>query len=103
MKKERQINMADTFLHDESGVSSFINEVKEYLQDYNEHVASLEQLINTMSSSSAWQDETLKTSFVNTVTSYITGYRAFAAGIEGYVECLKLKSDNIIEHESNFS
>jgi hypothetical protein len=56
-----------------------------------------------MSSSSAWQDETLKTSFVNTVTSYITGYKAFAAGIDGYVECLKLKSDNLVEHESNFS
>ena len=35
--------------------------------------------------------------------SYITGYKAFATGIEGYVECLKLKSDNLVEHESNFS
>ena len=26
--------MAEQFLHDESGVSSFISEVKEYLQDY---------------------------------------------------------------------
>lgn len=95
--------MAENFLHDESGVSSFISEVKEYLQDYNDHIAALEQLLNTMSSSSAWQDETLKTSFVNTVTSYITGYKAFAAGIDGYVECLKMKSDNLVEHESNFS
>lgn len=95
--------MAEQFLHDESGVSSFISEVKEYIQDYNDHVAALENLLNTMSSSSAWQDETVKTSFINTVTSYITGYKAFAAGIEGYVECLKMKSENLVEHESNFS
>lgn len=95
--------MAENFLHDESGVSSFVNEIKEYLQDYTGHVTALENLLNTMSSSSAWQDETVKTSFINTVTSYITGYKAFAAGIEGYVECLKLKSDNLVEHESNFS
>ena len=95
--------MADNFLHDDSGVSSFISEIKEYVQDYNDHVAALENLLNTMSSSSAWQDESIKTSFVNTVTSYITGYKAFAAGIEGYVECLKLKSENLVEHEINFS
>ncbi len=95
--------MADNFLHDESGVSSFITEIKEYVQDYNDHVVALESLLNTISSSSAWKDETVKTSFVNTVTSYITGYKAFAAGIEGYVECLKLKSENLVEHESNFS
>ena len=95
--------MASNFLHDESGVSSFINEVKEYLQDYNDHIAALETLLNTISSSSAWQDETVKTSFVNTVNSYINGYKAFSSGIEGYVECLKLKSDNIVEHETNFS
>lgn len=95
--------MAEQFLHDESGVSAFITEVKEYLQDYKDHVTALESLLNTISSSSAWQDETVKTSFVNTVKSYITGYRAFAAGIEGYTECLKLKSDNLVEHESNFS
>lgn len=95
--------MADSFLHDESGVSSFITEIKEYLQDYNDHVAALENLLNTISSSSAWQDEAVKTSFVNTVSSYITGYNAFAVGIEGYIECLKSKSDNLVEHESNFS
>ena len=95
--------MADNFLHDESGISSFVNEIKEYLQDYKDHVSALEGLLNTISSSSAWQDEAVKTSFVRTVSSYITGYNAFAAGIEGYVECLKLKSDNIVEHESNFS
>lgn len=95
--------MAESFLHDESGVTSFVNEVREYLQDYNEHVIALETLLNTISSSSAWQDETVKTSFVNTLTSYITGFKAFATGIEGYAECLKLKSENIVEHESNFS
>lgn len=95
--------MADNFLHDESGVSSFITEIKEYLQDYSDHIAALENLLNTISSSAAWQDETVKTSFVNTVTSYITGYKAFASGIEGYVECIKLKSENLSEHENNFS
>ena len=43
--------MASNFLHDESGVSSFINEIKEYLQDYNDHIAALETLLNTISSS----------------------------------------------------
>ncbi len=95
--------MAEKFLHDESGVSSFITEVTEYLDDYNSHIEALENLLNSMSSSSAWQDEQVKTSFVNTVTSYITGYKTFASGIEGYVECLKLKSENIVEHEGKFS
>lgn len=95
--------MAESFLHDESGVTSFVSEVREYLQDYNEHIIALETLLNTISSSSAWQDENVKTSFVNTLTSYITGFKAFATGIEGYAECLKLKSENIVEHESNFS
>ncbi len=95
--------MADTFLHDENGVNSFINEIKEYLHDYQDHVLALENLLNSISSSSAWQDESVKTSFVNTVTSYISGYRSFASGIEGYVECLKLKSENLVDHESNFS
>lgn len=95
--------MAENFLHDESGISSFINEIKEYLQDYNDHINALETLLNTISSSTAWQDEDVKTSFINTVTSYISGYMAFSAGIEGYIECLKLKSDNIVEHETNYS
>ena len=60
--------MAENFLHDESGVNSFVNEIKEYLQDYTGHVTALENLLNTMSSSSAWQDETVKTSFINTDT-----------------------------------
>ena len=95
--------MAENFLHDETGVTSFINEIKEYLQDYNDHIRALETLLNTISSSTAWKDEDVKASFVNVVSSYLAGYMAFSAGIEGYVECLKLKSDNIVEHETNYS
>ena len=95
--------MASNFLHDENGVNSFISEVKEYLEDYNNHVTALESLLNSISSSTAWQDETVKSSFVNTVTSYISGFKAFSSGISGYVDCLKLKSDNIVEHETNYS
>lgn len=95
--------MADNFLHDESGVNSIVNEIKEYISDYNSHISALENLANTISSSSGWQDESVKTSFVNTLTSYIAGYKAFSSGISGYVECLKAKSENVVEHESNFS
>ena len=42
--------MAETFLHDESGVTSFVSEVREYLQDYNDHIVALETLLNTISS-----------------------------------------------------
>lgn len=95
--------MADNYLHDESGVDYFLGEVKNHLDDYNEHICALETLLNTISSSSAWQDESVKTAFINTVTSFVRGYKVFSSGIDGYIECLRLKSTNLSEHESNFS
>ncbi len=95
--------MADVFLHDDGGVSSFIADVEGYLEEYTTSVDALEQLLKVIESSEAWEDAAVKTSFVNTLSSYIVGYKSFAAGIGNYVECLKLKSDNLVEHEDRFS
>lgn len=93
----------ENFLHDSDGINTVTLQMKEYLDSYKSHVTSLEQLVNSISSSSAWKDEEVKTSFVATAQSYIVAYKSFCSGIEGYINCLNKKSDNLSEHESVFS
>ena len=93
----------ENFLHDSEGVNSTVLQMKEYLESYKAHIASLENLINTMSSSGSWKDKDVKTSFIATATSYISAYKSFSAGLEGYINSLSEKSTNISENESVFS
>lgn len=93
----------DSFLHDKSGVSSITSELNNYLNEYKNHIVALEQLINTMSSSTAWEDKTIKTSFIATAKSYIKAYNSLSNGIEAYINCLNKKSENLSEHESLYS
>lgn len=93
----------DNFLHDESGISTIVNEVKSEISLYKENITALENLINSIDASGAWIDAEVKTSFINTAKSYISSYKNFALGLENYVECLVKKSENIIEHETKFS
>lgn len=95
--------MANTFLHDEAGVSSSISELKSALDSYKNNISTLEGYISEMNGSSAWQDEIVKTSFIAAAQGYITAYKTFTSGIEGYIECLSKKSKNLADHESNFS
>lgn len=93
----------DNFLHDESGISTIINDVKKELSNYKDNVKALETLIGSIEASSAWKDESVKTSYINTAKSYITSYNNFAAGLDNYISCLQKKSENLVEHESKFS
>lgn len=95
--------MASTFLHNESGVSTSISDLQNTLESYNNNIGTLENYINEMNGSSAWQDENVKTSFISAAQGYITAYKTFAQGIQGYIECLTKKSQNIQEHENRFS
>lgn len=95
--------MANTFLYNESGVSSSISDLQSSLDSYKNNISVLEGYISEMNSSSAWQDEIVKTSFIAAAQGYITAYKTFTSGIEGYIECLNKKSKNLAEHESNFS
>lgn len=93
----------ESFLHDSEGVNNTVLQMKEYLENYKNHVTSLENLINTMSGSGSWKDEEVKTSFIATATSYVSAYKSFSAGLEGYINSLNKKSTNLSEHESVFS
>lgn len=93
----------DNFLHDESGVATIINDVKNELGNYKDNVKALENLISSIEGSGAWKDEAVKTSYINTAKGYLTSYNNFAAGLENYVSCLQKKSENLVEHESKFS
>lgn len=95
--------MASSFLYNDSGVSASINELKGALESYRANVATLEGYITDISGSSSWQDESVKTSFVSAAQGYVSAYKTYISGIEGYIECLTKKSDNIAEHESNFT
>lgn len=93
----------DNFLHDETGISTIVSEVKEEVSLYKENIKALETLVTSIEGSSAWVDESVKTSYVNTAKSYISSYNIFAIGLDNYVECLEKKSENLAEHESKFS
>lgn len=93
----------DNFLHDETGISTIVNEVKEEISLYKENIKALENLVTSIEGSSAWVDESVKTSYINTAKSYISSYNSFATGLDNYVECLVKKSENLVEHESKFS
>ena len=93
----------DSFLHDKSGISSITNEMTNYLNEYKDHIAALEQLVSNMNGSSAWEDKNIKTSFIATANSYINAYKSLSSGIEAYINCLNKKSDNLSEHESLYS
>lgn len=93
----------ENFLHDSEGVNTTVLQMKEYLDSYKTHIASLEQLINTMSGSGSWKDEEVKTSFITTAQSYISAYKSFSSGLEGYINSLNKKSANVSDHESVFS
>ncbi len=93
----------DNFLHDETGISTIVNEVKEEISLYKENIKALETLVTSIEGSSAWVDESVKTSYINTAKSYISSYNSFATGLDNYVECLVKKSENLVEHESKFS
>lgn len=93
----------ENFLHDSEGVNNAVLQMKEYLENYKNHVTSLENLINTMSGSGSWKDEEVKTSFIATAISYVSAYKSFSAGLEGYINSLNKKSTNLSEHESVFS
>lgn len=93
----------DSFLHDKDGISAITNEMTNYLNEYKNHITALEQLINNMNSSTAWQDKIVKTTFIITSTSYIKAYKSLSNGIEAYINCLNKKSENLSEHESLYS
>lgn len=93
----------DNFLHDETGISTIISEVKEEISLYKENIKALEILVTSIEGSSAWVDESVKTSYINTAKSYISSYNIFATGLDNYVECLVKKSENFVGHESKFS
>ena len=93
----------DSFFHDKSGIDAIITDVRTSLDNYSQTVGSLESLINEMNGSSAWVDDQVKTSFVNTANSYISLYRTFYGGLESLINCLEKKSENISEHETNYS
>lgn len=93
----------DNFLHDETGISTIVSEVKEEISLYKENIKALETLVTSIEGSSAWVDESVKTSYINTAKSYISSYNSFATGLDNYVECLVKKSENLVEHESKFS
>lgn len=93
----------DNFLHDESGISTIVSEVKSEISLYKENITALENLINSIDASGAWIDAEVKTSFINTAKSYVSSYKNFAMGLENYIECLVKKSENIVEHETKFS
>lgn len=91
------------FLHDELGLSTLINDIKNEISLYKENISALEKLIVSMEGSSDWVDESIKTSYINNAKGYISSYKNYAMGLEKYIECLEKKSNNIVEHESKFS
>jgi hypothetical protein len=93
----------EKFLHDDSGISTIVSDVKEQINDYKENISALEKLVTNIEGSSDWIDEQVKTSFVNTAKSFVDSYKTFSAGLEGYINCLEIKSENITEHEGKFS
>ena len=93
----------DVFLHDEDGINVIVNDVKDTISLYKENIKALEKLINSMDGSSSWLDDDVKTSYINTAKGYISSYNNFVSGLENYVQCLIKKSENVVEHETNYS
>lgn len=93
----------DNFLHDESGISTIINDVKNEISSYKDNIKALEKLVTSIEGSGSWVDEQVKTSYVNTAKGFLSSYNSFATGLENYIKCLETKSDNIVEHETKFS
>ncbi len=94
---------SNKFLLDKDAINSYITSVRDNIQTYKGHVQSLQSLVQTISSSSAWKDEHVKTSFVNTANSYIKAYNSFSTGLSTYMDCLNKKTNNVIDNESKFS
>ncbi len=95
--------MANDFLHDESGIEGVLQEMNPAIDMYITRVEELEKLVLGMESSSSWIDDKVKTSFINTAKSYISLYKQYHAALDALSVCLKTKSINIVENETNFS
>lgn len=93
----------DNFLHDESGLSSLISDVKDDISAYVESVDALEGFVNEMESSDSWLDDQVKSNYIAAVRSFISSYRDYSSGLDAYMQCLDKKNNNLIEHETNFS
>jgi uncharacterized protein YukE len=95
--------MASEFLHDEATISDIISNITTAKGEYEQNVADLKKLVDEISVSSDWIDESVKGAFELTAKSYVSAYSTFVSAIDTYVKSLQTKSDNIVENEEKFS
>lgn len=96
--------MSNALYHDESGVSSLVSSIMQKIDDYQQIVSQLEQLVNTINSSSDWVDKEVKTAFISQCNSYIMYYKGFVHSLTNYVNgYLGNKSREVANIERAFS
>ncbi len=96
--------MSNNLYHDENGVSSLSGEVANKIREYENIVVRIQQLVNTINSSSDWNDLDVKSAFITKCNEYIANYQGYIAALNNYVNgYLNSKSREIANIERAFS
>lgn len=95
--------MGNTLYCNSDEIETIISSLKDEVVSYDNSITKLENLVNSISSSSSWKDEDVKTSFINTCNSYIESYKFYKEGINNYISCLEKKINNIKNIENDYS
>lgn len=95
--------MGDRYKHEEEGVSSVINALKNTIDSYKDRIIELTNLVKQIEGSSSWKDLEVKTAFISTCNSYILVYKSSLTKMEKYVNYLSGKSNSAAALERAYS